>query len=237
MGPTVALDAFLAVAPLAHPTRALRVPRGVAPSALVQVTDRRGTPVRSLGPIVPGDTGYLPWIGARAELGRHGDTLLVVQLSQGTVGRYHVPSGERIDEWQVRRYFREVAPRSEVLRFPWIQFGELDYSFYTPHITAAAFGPTGKLYAIRSYGYHWVPRPNQFIRNSGAWEPDRQGLEIYTPTGELTGAYSVPQDVRGIRVDAYGRLFVLVAGGVRVYQEPSAQPNVCRTRNITLPLT
>lgn len=205
---------------------------------LIEVYDGQRGWLGSMGPFALRGEGYKPWVFARAALGSRDDTLFVVSLENGLIRHYQHDGNTLLDEFRLPEYFRPIAPREEVVRFPWIQYGELEYVFHAPQLRGAVFRPDGMLYTIRSYDYSWIPRPNPYVQASGRWESGQEGLEVYTPTGMARGTFDIPGTVRLLGVDSFGRLFLgLRSGDVRVFQDPVASPTRCEARDARLPAT
>lgn len=226
LGPAVEFRGTIAMAPLANPDNS-HIGRSESGDARLVDLLGPGGSTSFGGPSLPATGDYTSWRTWRGELGQTNDTLLFAAFADGTVHRMTLSSGDSLPAMALPVYFRSVEARTEVLRFPWIQFGNFPFFMDTPQIVTATFGPNGTLYAIRPYGYRWSPRPNQFVRKAGTWIPTRQGLEIYSTNGTSFGAYAVPPDVRGIQADAYGRLFLLAGNDVLVMRDPSAPNTAC----------
>ncbi len=229
VGPVVPLEhGRLAMAPIAHPYRFRPAPNHAPQARLADVLDAEGSLLTTVGPALHAVAGYRAWAQVKGAIGRQGDTLLSVAFEDGLLYRYPVSVNSSLGKTFLPRYFKPVTLREEVVRFPWIRFGELAYVFSTPQISQASFGPNGTLYAIRNYGFSWQGRKNVYVRSAGAWTPTAQGLEVYTPYGRLIGAYEIPVRTRSVRADVTGRLFLtLQSGGIEVYQDPTARPTSC----------
>ena len=236
IGPVVALGQRVATAPLGDPVRMRRAPGTTGPVRLIELRDSSGIGRSFLGPSVRSDSGYLPWLEARAALGHVGDTLLVALLEEGIIRRYLYDPEQLLEESDLPKYFTPVKPSEASVRFRWIQTGELGYVFHAPQVSFAAFSPSGLLYAVRPYGFKWEARGNAYVPSAGSWEPTRSGLEIYTSRGKLLAAYRLPDQAQELHIDDAGRLFILIGtGDVRVFQDPMAAPTSCHPQTGMLP--
>jgi len=228
VGPAVHLGVGYAVAPIGNPRRYRREPNNAPIGHLVDVMDEKGSRHASSGPELRAGGGYIPWVYARSALGRQGDTLLVALFQDAVVERY-LPSGGKVGEANLPLYFVPAASTEHVVEFDWIQRGDLAAIAFTPGIREATFGPTGALLPIRPYSYRWISRPNPYLPKGGAWEPESEGMEVYSSEGSLLGSFRLPVGVRAIRVDSWRRLFAVNGSGeVDVFQNPLAAPSQCQ---------
>ena len=234
VGPAVDLEGRVAMAPLANPGRSHQGRRGTADARLIEVLDPSGGNGSSIGPSLPGTPDYESWRAWRGELSRVADTLLFISFADGVVHRHLISDTESIRPDTLPAYFRPVKPRIDVLRFPWIQFGNFPYFVETPQVSLATFGIDGTLYAVRPYGYRWISRPNRYVRDAGNWEPTSQALELYSTSGELIGAYLIPRELRQIQVDEYGRIFLIFGNDVLIARNPISQNQSCAYPNSVL---
>lgn len=128
-----------------------------------------------------------------------------------------------------------MPPRVEVIRLPWVQFGDLEYPFHAPQVMAAAFDPHGSAFTVRAFGYRWQARPNDYIPSSGAWEPLEEGLEVYDRDGRFSGAYTVPPNAKTIQIDPSDRILIVGGGRLHIFQNPLRPPSPCRSLSVRLP--
>lgn len=230
VGPVLPFGNALLSAPLLSPTTPRRSFSSLDSVRLLELVGQDGRVIRTAGPSIPHTDGYASWRhSTRGAFGLVQDTVYSVSFHSGRVMRTSLSDGESHPAYELVRYFVAARPRIEVLRFPWIQFGEFPYFFDTPQVYTASFSAKGSLYAVRPYKYEWQTRHNPYVRRSGYWAPTATALEVYTPDGQLAGAFDVPIGVEGVKPDEFGRLFLLVDGQVLVYEDPLSTGAACAT--------
>lgn len=170
---------------------------------------------------------YAAWRSIRGTLGSYGDTVVWLSFQDGRVTRFVRGNVSSIGSLNLPRYFRSVRARATVLRFPWIQFGDLPYFFDTPQVIAATVSRPGFLFALRPYSYTWEPRPNRYVRRSGSWIPGEIGIEAYHPDGRLAVAMAAPEGAYDLEANGIGHLLVFAGDALKIYQDPTASPQQC----------
>lgn len=234
-GPAIAQSDGVILAPLTHPGFAQRSPESTATVRLAYKVDRSGAIMHELGPVLQtAGPSYATWRNTRGALKLAGDTLLVVRFGDGIVSRYLGATTEAIQTIELPRYVIIRRPRTEVLRFPWIQVGDLPYFMDAPQVVAASFSSSGHLYAIRPYDYTWSPRPNPYVRDAGAWNLTSYGIEVYDEKGDRMAAFRAPEGAREIVAGADGLLLVVAGGELLVFQDPVGPATKCTFGNVSL---
>lgn len=236
VGPLAQLsDGGFALAWIGEKTRPRRQPSPWADAPLIQILDAAGVERSGVDRVVNRGGLYLSWLMSVQTIGANLDTLRALDNSSAMLRIFVRNSGSNfrlIHERQLPRYFVQPKPAEQVAEIPWIQIGGEQLRFmHLPHVSTATFGPTGKLYAVRTYDATWR-RINRspVLPPGGTWEVDAEGLEIYSPSGDLLGAYRLPADiaVSWIRVDNDGRLYLGGGGGnVRVAVDPTDSAPRC----------
>lgn len=243
LGPLVMLapDRYATI-PAGDPHNPRREPPGASPAPLVEVRTFDGTRVGTVDTVAERGGRYLSWRGARSVMGRYGDTILVLELSDATVHRYVRRAGEEqlvaAGVLSLPRYFVPVRPRETVTVLPWILInGDLMSIDDTPALGLSAIGADGTLYVIRNADFQ---RPS----GAGAWRVDHQALEVYSARGVFKGAFAMPaRNVVWLEADGHGRLLFGTDSGVVVTEDPTSGPTTCpvmpplTTSAITTPRT
>jgi hypothetical protein len=221
IGPvTTYSDSLLLIVPVAGAAPQPRPTSAVA-APLVERMNRRGSSESVVGPIPERPGRYLPWLAARSIIGTLGDTLLLVSVADARVTAFalndsHLPL-RMLWSKQLPHYIRSPEPYEEIWSPDWIQIGgEIPSLIHVPQVGAAAVGPDGRLYAIRTYLAEWRRVTNRYVPTQGAWFVTKSGLEVYSRRGELERAFVLPDDAKEwIRVTEGGR--ILLGGANRIY--------------------
>lgn len=230
-GPAVALSANrFAIAAASDPAAPRARSKDMIPGALVTVVDSNGGAVGSIGSIAPAKGKYLSWANAWLTLGAVAETLLTVNLTDGVVSAYGPIDGvsyQLIRRATLPRYLAAGEPLEEVRSIPWITYGgDLNKFTIVPQVSSAAFGPRGRLYAVRNYVVTWLTGGSAAFRTRGGWAVQDDGLEIHSAEGKLLGAFRLPRaGIDWLRVDAHGRIFMHAGDQVLVVADPFFQDN------------
>lgn len=225
-GPATLLgDSLLALASISDRSAARERPEKWVRTPLVQILNPEGRSEATIDSVSDSAGKFLPWASAWRVIGSLRDTLLTVGLvvpelsvfARDTSGVYR-----RIRRTQLPQYLHAQLPKEEVVTLPWIQYGgDLLSLSVLPAISAATFGPSGLLYAVRTYAAIWNPTRNSLFRNPGQWMIQDDDLEIYDLTGQLKGAYELPRGgIDWLRVDEHGRLILHAGHELLVAQDP-----------------
>jgi hypothetical protein len=240
VGPMVMLanDRY-AVLPAADPFKPRPEPDAHAAIPLIEIRGLGGALLDTAGTLVEHGGRYLSWLGARAVVGRQGDTVLVLRLSDATVHRF-VTDGAgttlRPDGFTtLPQYFAPAPSQEHVKRYPWIMVnGELLSATNTPALSVSTIGPDGTLYVVRNAGFTWRTVGSGWLSREGEWRVDSRALEIYTARGQFRGAYVLPvSSPAWMQQDGHGRLLFGTDSGVVVTQDPSAPATRCPTVALT----
>ncbi|MEO7087004.1 MAG: hypothetical protein ABI442_11435 [Gemmatimonadaceae bacterium] len=156
-------------------------------------------------------------------------------MADGTLTAYRgdTSSDAREPLWQVAlpRYFEPPATAEEVRRLPWIQIGDLHKFVDVPQIDIGAFGPDGKLYAIRNTDAAWQDGRDLVFALQGSWQATGRHLEIYDRRGRRLGSYSLPaESFSAIRADGRGRIFLIGGKSVVIAIDPTVTRAGCQPR-------
>lgn len=238
VGPAVKVGSSFAVARFGDPLRPLRVPNRVQQGRLFDLLDAGGAKAGALGPEIEMSGDLFPWQRLRGAVTVVDDEVVWLTYADGTVRRYGLRRRHAQDLVELPHYFKSVPPRQTILALPWIQYnGDFSYVTETVQVRTASFGPNGRIYAIRPYGYRWVSAGRKSDRSAGSWVASQEALEVYAQNGDLLGAYSVPTATKGVRVDNAGRLMLLVRGKVEIFQDPHAPRSHCHGPSHSTPIT
>ncbi len=162
--------------------------------------------------LVPDAGGaYLSWAKARSAAGVVGDTLVLLNLSNGELAGWTGPLSVPTWKTQLPRYYAAPRYQEETWSYPWIDIGGERVNLIAPlQVEMATVSPGGSVYAVRNYEVRWRAArvPGRF-KIRGTWEPVLQGLEHYDTRGRVIGRYKLPDaDVRWIRTGPDGHLFL-----------------------------
>jgi len=240
-GPAVALGAKLfAIAPLSDPSMARARPHTEIETPLISIVDDKGDSIGAIGAIEYTHGKYLPWVHAWLTLGAVAETLLTVNLTDGVLSAYAPLGGagySTVRRVELPKYLMPKEPAEEVRTVPWIEYGgDLTKITVVPQVTSAAFGPEGRLYAVRNYAVEWRPGGSPAFRTRGRWAVRDDGLEVYSSDGRLLGAYWLPQaGVQWLRVDGHGRIFIHSGSETLIETDPFFHPAKQKRECLRLP--
>lgn len=223
---------------------ARRAPLTAKAAPLVHVIDEHGRVHKTVGQMAWGPGHYVPWLVSRVALGVARDSIFLVGRSDAVLSVYPLSRDSSTiiaaRRRQLPTYFIPPVPREEIWFAPWIQIGgEMQHLIEVPHLGAAAFGHDGKLYAVRNYSATWTRGPNRFFKSQGAWEVTDSGLEVYNASGDLIGAYSLPDgNVSWLQVVSHNRLLIKgESKSIIVAQDPTAASSSCTTALTSIPVS
>ncbi len=213
VGPAVQMpgDRY-AMAPIGDPGAARAEPPAHPAAPLLELRSFGDAQPIAVGRAKENGGRYLTWLGARIALGRVGDTLLAITLSDAKLRRYvvtHVNAEPRqVAEIQLPVYFQLRLAREEIRALPWARFGaDMMKLLDTPQLGAATFAPGGRLYVVRNYAFEWRPARDLLFSTQGSWQPTGRGLEIYASGGRFIGAFALPPGgAQWLEPDGNGRI-------------------------------
>lgn len=215
------------MAPLGDRGIPRRRPETWRPAALIDIFDDQSMGIGGVGNVAERSEQYLSsFVGALA-LGVVGDSLYGLVYSEAAV--YVFAPAEQggfsiVRRVQLPKYFEAPEIKEEVRTYPWIQYnGDMMRITSASGFGATAFGPEGRIYAVRNYSAEWHRLPRGVLAPGGEWIARRQALEIYTADGEILGAYELDgRALSWIRVSGDGRI---IAGEgtsrLAIYRDPA----------------
>ena len=197
-------------------------------AALALVLSAEGNEINAIGSVHDRGGSYLSWHSGRTMVGNRGDTVVLLNLSDGIVSGWLPPFSTPIWSAQLPRYLSAPAPREELWQYPWIHYGaELINLLALSQVSMATIGEDGTIYAIRNYTAEWDRMDERRLKTQGRWRIADKALEVYTHRGSLVERYALPSaDIRWLSVGAHGRLFLRIADEV-VVADFSGPPTRC----------
>lgn len=195
-------------------------------TTLVDLYSERGHRIAGAGAVPEHEAKYLSSLLASSALGVVGDTLLVLQHADATVHAFVHATADSMALVRIVKlphYFEQPPPREEVRTYPWIQYnGDVVRLTFAWPVGPAAFGPQGRLYAIRNYSMRWRPIAKGVLNRGGQWMPVDSGMEVYSAEGALLGAFDLGgRSVAWLRISNDGRVVIGDANGnLAVFRDP-----------------
>ena len=189
------------------------------PASLIRVFSKEGDVVDIVGRVEQYPGRYLSWLLARSVIGSVGDRIFAIFLSTGDVEVFATNEGDYVatrEGFELPAYIGAPNPREEVWVPHWIQIGgDVVHLIEMSQVIAGDVMSDGRIVAVRPYMAKWRRARSRFVPTQGTWEVTEQGLEIYSPKGELERAFVLPTPtVARVLVDRHHRVFIVDGTGL-----------------------
>lgn len=210
-GPVFALHGQYVMVPFGDLRVRRAAPRPWVPAPLAYVLAMDGGEKSRIGRITDQGGEFLSWAAARVAVGVRGDTLVLLNLTDGSLMGWVAQHDSPAWTDTLPKYFENPKPREEVWRYPWVHLGGARVNLIGAlQVEMAAIAEDGSILAVRNYGIRWrslkLPR---YFKIKGGWEVTSRGLERYTSHGDLVGHFVLPDgDLNWIRAGRNGRVFL-----------------------------